>query len=171
MNLLKTILQQHSKAQMQRIVTYVGADKKKFAELVSLFLAGPYRVTQRAAWPLSYCVEEHPELIKPHLKRIVGFLGKPEEHNAVRRNILRVFQFIHIPKSLQGKVVNLCFTFLSDGTQPIAIRVFAMTVLTNIAKENPELKNEIIPLIEDQMPFGSAGFRSRGRKVLQELKS
>ena len=76
-----------------------------------------------------------------------------------------------IQSALQGKVVDLCFTFLSDGTQPIAIRVFAMTVLTNIAKENPELKNEIIPLIEDQMPFGSAGFRSRGRKVLQELKS
>ncbi len=170
MNLLKIILQEHSKAQMQRIVTYVGADKKKFAELISLFLAGSYRVTQRTAWPLSYCAEQHPELIKPHLKKIIDFLGKPDEHDAVRRNILRVFQFIPIPKSLQGKMVDLCFTFLSDGKQPVAIRVFAMTVLANIAKENPELKNEIIPLVEDQMPFGSAGFRSRGRKVLQGLK-
>jgi hypothetical protein len=45
-----------------------------------------------------------------------------------------------------------------------------MTVLANLAKKLPELKNELVPLIEDQMPFGSAGFISRGRKVLKELK-
>jgi hypothetical protein len=45
-----------------------------------------------------------------------------------------------------------------------------MTVLSNLAKENTELKNEIIPLIEDQLPFASAGFRSRGTRVLNELK-
>jgi hypothetical protein len=55
--------------------------------------------------------------------------------------------------------------------QPIAVRVFSMTVLCNLAGKLPELKNELIPLIEDQMPYGSAGFISRGRKVLKDLKS
>jgi hypothetical protein len=170
MNLLKEITYKHSKVQMLKIVQYVGADPIKFNELVQVFLIGPYRVTQRAAWPLSNCVELHPSLVKPHLKKLINFLANADVHDAVKRNILRLLQFIYIPKSLQGKTADLCFQFLGNTKEPIAIRVFAMTVLANLAKENPELKNEIIPLIEDQMPFGSAGFRSRGKKVLKQLK-
>ena len=44
-----------------------------------------------------------------------------------------------------------------------------MTVLSNIACQFPELKDELIMTIEEHMPFGSAGFVSRGRKVLNRL--
>lgn len=171
MNLVKVILKEHSKSQTDKISRYVGASPKRFAELVSVFLAGPYRVTQRASWPLSYCVEHNPNLVKPHLKKILSYLHKQDEHDAVKRNILRLLQYITIPKSLQGTTIDLCFHFLKSAREPIAIRVFAMTVLANLAKENPGLKNEIILIIEDQLPFGSAGFISRGKKVLKELKS
>lgn len=170
MNLLKEVLREHSKVQMQKIVEFVGSDSKRFAELVELFLHGPYRVTQRAAWPLSNCVKAYPELVQPHLKKLISFCWKVGEHDAVKRNILRFLQFIPIPKSLQGKTVDMCFQFLGNLKEPVAIRVFAMTVLANLAHENPALKNEIIPIIEDQMPYGSAGFVSRGKKVLKQLK-
>ena len=170
MNLLNEVLREHSRPQMLKIVQYVGTDPEKFEELVHLFLTGPYRVTQRAAWPLSNCVELHPELVKPHLNKLITFLGKSGEHDSVKRNTLRFLQFISIPKSLQGKTADLCFQFLCNTKEPVAIRVFAMTVLANLAKENPELKNEIIPIIEDQMPYGSAGFVSRGKKLLKQLK-
>jgi hypothetical protein len=138
--------------------------------LVAVFLEGPYRITQRAAWPLSYCVEKHPELLKPHWKKILAFVDKPGIHDAVKRNVLRMFQFVRVPKAHQGRTVDLCFRLLSDSSEPVAIRVFAMTVLANIAREEPELKNELIPIIEDQLPFASAGFQSRSRKVLKQLK-
>lgn len=170
MNLVKVILYEHSKPQMEKITRYVGNDPKRFAELVDVFLAGPYRVTQRASWPLSYCVEYNPSLIKPHLKMILNYLYKEGEHVAVKRNILRLLQYITIPRSLQAKTINLCFDFLNNPKEPIAVRVFAMTVLGNLAKENEDLKNEIIMVIEDQLPYGSAGFLSRGKKVLKQLK-
>jgi hypothetical protein len=169
MNLLKSLLKEHSKAMTHQIVDYVGSSPERFGELVNLFLEGPYRVTQRAAWPLSYCVRNHPELIRPHLKKVLDHLKKPGIHNAVKRNTVRLLQEIKIPKNLQGKVADVCFDYLSNPKEPIAVRVFSMTVLANIAKENPALKNEIIPIIEDQLPFGSAGFRSRGMKVLKRL--
>ncbi|MFM9840795.1 MAG: hypothetical protein ACKVOQ_21185 [Cyclobacteriaceae bacterium] len=170
MNLIKLILSAHSKAMKDKVVKYVGNDAERFKELVNVFLAGPYRATQRAAWPLSYCVDQHPTLIKPHLKTVLNYLSKPNIHDSVKRNTIRLLQGIGIPKSLQGKAANICFEYLSNPKEPIAVRVFSMTVLANIAKENPELKNEIIPIIEDQLPFGSAGFRSRGAKVLKVLR-
>ena len=170
MNLVEVILKEHSKRQTEKIVRYVAHQPDRFAELVKVYLNGPYRVTQRAAWPLSICVEKHPTLIKPHLKAIVTFCEKPGVHDAVKRNTMRLLQYVKIPKSLMGKVADLAFGYLSSPAEPIAVKVFAMTVLTHLAEEFPELKNELIPLIEKQMPYGSAGFRSRGMKLLKILK-
>jgi hypothetical protein len=52
---------------------------------------------------------------------------------------------------------------------PIAIKVFSMTVLFNISKNVPEFRDELAIIIEDQMPYGSAGFKSRGKKTLKGL--
>jgi hypothetical protein len=114
MNLVGEILKEHNKKQKDKIVNYVGNDPKRFAQLVDVFLLGPYRVTQRAAWPLSYCIEKYPDLLKPHFKKI---LSKPEEkniHDSVKRNTLRMLQFVRVPKSHQGIAINLCFGFLAE---------------------------------------------------------
>ena len=52
MDLKKAILKEHSRAQAAKIADYVGNNEARFKELVHVYLAGPYRITQRAAWPL-----------------------------------------------------------------------------------------------------------------------
>ncbi|MGC4021311.1 MAG: hypothetical protein QM734_04895 [Cyclobacteriaceae bacterium] len=163
-------LKEHSKSQCLKLVKYIGEDGKKFSALIEAFLAGPYRVTQRLSWPMSCCVEANTEIIHPHLTRILKFVQQPDVHVAVKRNVVRLLQFIDVPTKHQGPVIDICFKFFTDTKEPIAVRVFSMTVLANLAKEIPELKNELIPIIEDQLPLGSAGFVSRGRKILKELK-
>ncbi|MEQ8424829.1 MAG: hypothetical protein RIA63_08960 [Cyclobacteriaceae bacterium] len=170
MNLINELQKDFNKATCDKIVAYIGNDQKRFTELVRAFLGEPHRVTQRAAWPLSYCVKKHPEIIKPHLKKIIQNLKNPKIHDAVKRNTVRFLQFIEIPKPLHGAALDICFTFLQDPKEPIAIRVFSMTVLGNLTKEYPDLKNELITIIEDQMPYGSAGFVARGKKILKELR-
>jgi hypothetical protein len=170
MNIVQEILREHSRTMRDKIVGYVGRSPSRFAELVKVFMAGPYRVTQRAAWPLSFCVEQHPALIKPHLKALIQNLGKPGQHASVKRNTIRLLQFIDIPKALRGAAANVCFKFLADTREPIAVRVFCMTVLANLSKAEPGLKQEVRLLIEDQLPSASAAMRSRANKILKELK-
>jgi hypothetical protein len=171
MDLRREILKKHSKEQKNKIVSYVGNSGQRFGELVEVFLEGPYRVTQRAAWPLTYVVEYNPELMLPHLKRILNFLDQKEIHDAVKRNVMRLLQFIEIPKQHESKVTELCFTYLNNRKEPIAIRVFAMTVLAKMAARHPELTKELVILIEDEMPFASPAFLSRGKKVLKQLSA
>lgn len=170
MNLVEEIHKEYTKNQKDKIVNYVGHDPKRFSELVDVFLQGPYLVTQRAAWPLSYCIEQYPDLLQPHFRKILAQLGKKNIHDSVKRNTLRMLQFVRVPKAWQGITTDLCLTFLANAREPVAIRVFAMTVLANITSEVPELKNELILLIEYHLPYASAGFISRGNKVLKQLK-
>ncbi len=169
MDLTKALLKEHSKAQMTKIVDYVGQNQARFKVLVEVYLAGPYRVTQRAAWPLSYCVERHPDLVKPHLKRLLDFLNKPGIHHAVKRNTLRLLQYIELPKRLHGRVADLCFQYLQSKGEPIAVKAFSLTVLQRILEEQPELGSELKIIIEDQLPYASPAFRSRAMKVLKVI--
>lgn len=169
MNLSDEILLEHSKRQKDKIVRWVGDDKNRFAELMNLFLRGEYRVTQRAAWSISYCVGNHPPLAKPWLRKMLLKTQEPGVHGSVKRNVLRLLQDIEIPKSLFGLAANISFQFLSNAKEPIAVRVFSMSVLAKIAKHEPDLKNELKMMIEDLMHHESAGIKSRGRKVLKEL--
>jgi hypothetical protein len=169
MEIKKTLLKDHSKEITDSIVKYIGRNNSRFAELVKVYLAGPYRVSQRAAWPLSYCIMAHPQLIDGHLSKILKFVKKPGNHESVKRNTVRLLQFIEIPKRFHGQVVDLCFGYLTDPKEAIATKVFSMTVLASLVGGIPELKKELKIVIEDQMPYGSAGFISRGKKVLKEL--
>lgn len=169
MNIKKELLKGQSKALTDRIVRYVGDDPVKFNELIIIFLAGSYRLTQRAAWPLSYCVENNPFLIRSHFGPVLKILDQKGIHDAVKRNIMRLLQNVDIPKRYQGMVVEKCFE-LMDPKEPIAVRVFAMSVLANLASVQPDLKNELKVTIEDQLPFSTAAYLSRAKKILRQLE-
>lgn len=169
MNLKKAVIECRSKAQSNRIVEYVGNDKDRFAALVRLFLDGPYRTTQRASWPLTCCIQNDPKLVKPWLREILSQLKKDEVHPAIKRNTIRSLQFVELPGKYWGPVTDLCLKYLIDKKEPVAIRVFSMTVLYNLSKNVPEIKRELRLVIEDQLPFGSPAFTSRAKKVLSAL--
>lgn len=169
MNLEYEILREHSQRQSEKIATWIGRNPKRFALLMELFLHGEYRVVQRASWVVSRCGESHPELIEPWLSPMINRARDHEVHNAVKRNVVRVLQFVDIPRRHQGSAAALCFDFLSSRDAPVAVKVFSMTVLASIAVKEPDLKNEVRLIIEQMMPFGSAGIQSRGKKILRRL--
>jgi len=117
-----------------------------------------------------HCADSDKELAPPYFNRMIDRMLQPGVHDAVKRNVLRILQDVEIPTRLAGKIATICFDLLGSAKEPIAVKVFAMTVLANIAQREPDLKREITILIEQQMPTGSAGFRSRGRKILKRLE-
>ena len=169
MDIRQALLAEHSKAQCSKIVNYIGSDKRKFKELMKAFFSGEYRITQRAAWPLSYCVSNYPQLVTPYLDQLLATLENPDVHNAVVRNIIRLLQDIKIPKRYHGKIMTICFDFISSETIQVAIKAFSLTVLNNLAKDYPEIRPELKLIIEERWDNESPAFKSRARKILDRL--
>jgi len=169
MDIRSALLQEHSKKQCAIIVKYIGNNQKRFDELVTLFLQDEYRVVQRAAWPLSYCVTAHPKLIQKHLKKIIRYLKKTGIHNAVKRNTVRLLQEIEIPETLQGEVMDICFGYIADPKEAVAVKAFSITVLGNLSKKYPEIIPEISLILEEQLPRETAAFKSRAKKFLKSI--
>lgn len=168
MDIKDELLKEHSKRQTLKIASYIGNDTNRFADLMSVFVTGPYRVTQRASWVLSHCAEAYPYLVTPYLEKLIDNLDH-EQHDAVKRNTVRLLQFIDIPEDLLGKAADHCFRLLADKTEPVAVRVFSMAVLGNICSKEPALKRELRLLIEEELPYGSAAFLSRAKNILKSL--
>jgi hypothetical protein len=114
MNLESALRKEHSKTQCDKNVKYIDNRKNRFAELMKLFFGGEYRITQRAAWPMSYCVRHHPVLVKPYFKKLLDQLTMAKAHPAVKRNIVRLLQFVEIPRRYQGRLMNICFGFIES---------------------------------------------------------
>lgn len=171
MDLRIEILKAHSKAQCTKIVNWVGTSQQRFDTLFALFLNEEYRVTQRAAWPVSYCVMANPGLIKKHWQKLISNLRKPGLHSAIKRNSIRLLQDIEIPVKYEGDIMDICFKYLESPNEALAVKVFSMTVLFNLVKKYPEIKPDLKLLIEDQLPHQTAGFKSRGKKILKQLET
>ena len=167
MNLRETILAEHSKANCNKIVTWIGKSQKKFDALFNLFLNSEYRINQRAAWPLSYCVINHPPLISKHFSKLIRNLHKAGIHDSVKRNTVRLLQHIEIPKKFHGEVMDICFHFVSSPDEPVAIKAFSLSILQNLSRLYPEIRNELRLIIEERWEHETAAFRSRAKKFLK----
>lgn len=169
MNLREQLLKEHSKANCTKVVNWVGTSSERFAELIELFLKDEYRVVQLAAWPVSYVVEAHPEMIRKHLPNLIRSLARTDTHPSVRRNTIRLLQHIEIPEKYQGRVMDLCFQYISDPQEKAAVKAFSLTVLENLAKLYPEIKPELKTIIEERWKTETPAFRSRAKKMLKKF--
>ena len=166
MKLRETILKAHSKANCNRIVKWVGDDQTRFDELFNLFLNDEYRVVQRAGWPITYCVEMHPSFLKKHFAPLLKNLKKKGIHDAVKRNTVRLLQFVNIPKKYQGDVMNICFQYIASPSEAIAIKAFSLNVLHKLSNIYPEIKSEIRLIVEERWNYETPAFKSRAKKII-----
>lgn len=166
MNIREALRTEHSKRQTMAIVEYVGSDAERFRELMDIFLGREYLMTQRAAWAVNYCAELHPELVAPYLTRLIAQLERDDVHNAVRRNVARLLQFVEIPSRLRGRVFDACYNLVDDAEQPVAVRVFAITVAARIAANKPDLLDELSLVVEKHVAHASIAFCKRVEMVL-----
>ena len=169
MNLKTQLLAAHSRGNANLIKEWVGTDKERFALLVHLLLKNEHNVAQRAAMVLGHIHDEHSFLVAPFLPQFIKHLHKSDIHDAVKRNITRILQNTKIPEEHYGEVADICFKCLGNPDIAVAIRVFSMIVLCNICQEIPELMPELKATIEDWLEYSSAGFKSRGKKVLKMI--
>src|SRR5215510_4276449 len=108
MDIRQALMAVHSKRKAMDIVEFIGDDAQRFAELMKSFFAREYRLTQCAAGVMGYCVELRPGLIRPYLPKLLDCLERDDVHDAVKRNVMRMLQYVEIPRGLAGKVYAHC---------------------------------------------------------------
>ena len=169
-DLLDRIIDGQTKADAKAIARDVIQGKEDIDELMKHFFSDDWVICQKVAWPVGMIADFNPQLLVPYIGQMLENLERPV-HDAVIRNTIRTWQFMDIPEEWEGPIYDKCFDYFANPKFPVAFRVFAMSVCTNIAMRHPSLAQEIIPIIEDNWDNVSAAWRARGKKELRRLRS
>ncbi|MCG8601576.1 MAG: hypothetical protein MI807_15650 [Verrucomicrobiales bacterium] len=173
MNLHNALDSEHSKAQALRIVDYIGRSDERFSELLEFVTGENKRLAQRAAWVISHCAMQTPEVVEPHLFDLLQFIRKGEHHDAIKRNTMKAASILELRGRVSGLAADLAFEILSSPDEAIATRAYSLTVLERLCKAEPELAPEL-RLVMDHMsgPKLPAALKARirgARKVIDNL--
>jgi len=150
-------------------ISMVGNSEKHFNTLLALALQEKDPLAWRAAWVLDGSDEENPGLALGSLSNIIRALPGIESRGSLR-SLLRLLCRYEIGVADQGILIDLCFGYMVSELYPVAVKVHAMQIIFNHVIMYPELKVELISVIRDQADNNSAGFISRGRRIIKQLE-
>lgn len=168
MSLIGLLQRDQSKVHAEHIVGLVIKGEYTVGQLLEVLYDSDMRLRQKVSWPLLIISEKYGALLEPYIDDMIAAL-EAADHDSLLRNIFRVWQPLHFDDEHSGKVYDIAFEYFSNPENAIAVRVFAMSVCANIAVGYPELAQELIVVIEEGLPHGSAGYISRARKELKRL--
>jgi len=167
LDLKAEILLSYSKTNTVRIAKLIDQDEVLFQKLTKIYFdTTDIDLAKKAAWILSHCIRQHPFLIKPYIKKLIKFINRPDLHDAIKRNGLKALELTPVAEKYYGQLADVCFRFISSGKEPIAIKAYSIGILDKIGDEIPEIRQELKLVLQDLMPYESAGFQSRARRVL-----
>ncbi len=147
MNIEQALLGEHSKEWARAISNHIGNNTQRFAVLAKIFFGDNKLLTQRAAWIMSECYDLNPDLFANLIPQLIKHLLKPN-HEAVKRHTTRILLTAPIPKKSHALLIELCTKYLLDSNEAIATKANALTILSNMCKLYPELKNETLEIIK-----------------------
>jgi hypothetical protein len=139
-----------------------------FDNLMVIFLENQEPVSRRAAWIADTCSEKEPVLLDPWIGKIIDSLPS-FSHDGLKRHSLRMLSRSVLPSNRLGKLISLCFDWLTSPKESVAVKVFCMEILYRVSQNEPDIRQELIDSIEWRMSEESPGFRTRGLKILSKL--
>lgn len=142
---------------------------EQFDVLMQLALNDPRQRSWRAAYLADKIHDKNPELLKPYLPALTAQLYV-EKNASKRRHWLKLISQNNIQKEHIGFLFDYCIETFTSAKEAVAVRVHAMQILYNISEMEPDLKPEVLQLIEQEMEYHpTAGIRSRGKKLAAKL--
>ncbi len=168
MNFEASLSYDSSRAMIETIAKAIGTDKKLFEKVLTIAYTAKDMSASRAARVIDMNTEMNPELGDFYANNIAKNIINLDSRT--KRSLCRVLTR-HLPddEEILGHFISFAFEQMLSPSEPVALKVYAMQALFNITVLIPELKNELIQSIEQQLPNASVGLKSRAKKLIKKL--
>lgn len=170
MNPIENQLVDSSRFIADAVVSNIGNNQELFDEAVALLLRDEYPISMRAARIVQLSAQKYPLLLEPHFLKFIEIIPRAKV-DGVRRSLLAFFVETHLPEDEDqlGLLTDICFSFASDHNEAIAVRAYAVDILLKVIVRYPELKHELVEVLEKSIPLASPGLGGRFKKIHTSL--
>lgn len=158
-----------SRKNIDQLIEMVLENPLMFDQLWSIFISNREPESRRAAWAIDILNENHSFIQQQHIDCLINEL-EVFSHDGLKRHSLRILENHQVKPDQIGILASLCFKWLEAPNESTAVKAYSIKILEKIAGEEPELKRELIDIIEIQLDEGTPGFKNIGLKTIQRLQ-
>ena len=167
---LESILYDSTRMVMDQTADMACKNPAMIRDLLDLAYLQKEKYSPRASRVVYFVARNRPELVIPYINEIV--LSLPSISNtSIKSNFTNLLYQMDLEKFQDhlGLLVDQCFKWLNSSSETAATKVYCMEILYKIIQFVPDLRDELVSTIEDQVNKGSAGIKVRGWEVLSRL--
>ncbi len=147
----------------------VRKDDSLFDQIYQLIYCDNPKISWHAAWVIDRVSEAEPEKLKPYLCELIARLPTLKS-SSLKRHFTRMLLSQEIPEHQLGLLIDVLYNLVSP-TEAIAVRANSLQLLYNITLIEPDLKAELINVIDSILEEElTAGMISKGKKLRKALR-
>lgn len=122
----------------------------------------------RAADAVEKATRQNRRLLQPYKQRLLDEVAAVDQQE-VRWHVAQMLPRLPLNAAERDGAVAILESFLRDESK--IVQVNAMQALADLARDDEQLRDRVIPILARMTETGSLAVRSRGRKVLKKLGS
>ncbi|MDX1685102.1 MAG: hypothetical protein R3275_07685 [Saprospiraceae bacterium] len=165
--LTRLLLREHSKANSMEVVQLLESGKASLRDLIQLFSSNDKLIAQRASTTVNHYFSRHTDEITSCMDIFLEAMDR-SIHPSIRRNVMRLLQFVDIPEQYRAPILNRAYEYLLNPKTPIAVQVFSLQVIANISQNHQDLKAELLSAL-DIIEQPSCALEARVKRVIKQL--
>ena len=163
MNIKEIVLEVRNNRSFAEYQTYFKQHPDKVKQLIHLLInEKDYPLPEYSSWIIVHLCKANKELIIPFQNELVDFIFENTNESACR-NTLNIIKHIGITSYRESDFIDLLISYIQDYNLKVAVQVYSMHILAEFVLKYPELKTEIIEIIdlhsEKKTPAYGAGKR------------
>lgn len=159
-----------SKAENERLVAKILADKDFFYTTFDIALSLDYPNAWRASWCLHKVLPKYKFEIIADVDRIFKTFPSFTHHGQIG-SFIRILNSIDFDPENAGNVIDCCLKLLREDKIPDYVKFYSMKFLVKVTQKIPELKSEFAYFIEDVIPMGQTYMiKVKAKKLLEQLR-
>ncbi len=121
---------------IKELIVYSGMEDRKRADYCS--------------WLLTHFAIAFPEILDKEAAPLFANVQRTA-FDGTRRNLLKTLTFLPLREHETSNMFDFCLATIADPKQKVAAQVYALQYLGTICKAYPELKNETLIIVNEQV--------------------
>lgn len=127
------------------------------------------KLAWRATWILSHYSKKNKKALEKYSDKFVDALNNIKVDGQLRE-ALKIISNLELSEKQTSEVFDICLKLLKNNRRQSSVRMIAFNFLFKVAKDYPELYNEIFVIFESIKEYLSAGIRKSMSYKLEKVK-
>ena len=152
----------------EEMVAFLKSQPEHFNEAIELAISDDQPFSWRSAFLLSSCMEDNDTRVKKYIKPILASIKTKKDGH--QRELLKILYRMKLSDKEEGMVFDICIRLWEQINKDPSVRIAALKFIFKIAKQHPELLNEITPLTQEHyLELLSPGVKRSVNRIIEEI--